>query len=236
MSDSTDFVRALAKAFNIPELRQLSFDLKIDSEELPCSDTKTELARELFLAAQRRASLGDLSMRCAELRPHVDWSRLLANYQEDQESLSQVARQKEENQAQVQVSMGNVSGSQINVAGGNLAITKGDAVSGVGKRSRLQLAFSTIYDEIDRGNYGSGVDREEVQSLVARLEAEIGRGERASPVKVERWLDYLAELAPGVHSQIIARLMKHNRDVSIAIQAVVQKISSEDDQPTSHSF
>jgi hypothetical protein len=58
--------------FNLPELRNLAFDLGINHEELP-GETLSDKGRELLAYCIRHGLLPALVRRCRELRPHAKW-------------------------------------------------------------------------------------------------------------------------------------------------------------------
>ncbi|MCB0156444.1 MAG: hypothetical protein KDF65_16725, partial [Anaerolineae bacterium] len=69
-SDVRIITRQLRERYNLPELRQLAFELEIDYENLP-GDTKADLARELVLHCQRRGKLHVLVEKVRGERPYL---------------------------------------------------------------------------------------------------------------------------------------------------------------------
>lgn len=70
--DAGLLVQQLRKQYNIPQLRQLAFEVGVDHEDIP-SETKTDLARELVLYCQRQGRLAVLERKVREERPDLDW-------------------------------------------------------------------------------------------------------------------------------------------------------------------
>ena len=62
----------LAAHFNEGELRDLSFELGVDYDDLP-GEGKTAKARELVVYHERRGLVRKLAERCYQLRPSVSW-------------------------------------------------------------------------------------------------------------------------------------------------------------------
>ena len=62
----------LARHFNLDELRQLCFDLKIEHEDVP-GDTRVAKAQSLVEYCLRHNRLPELGRRCRELRPKAAW-------------------------------------------------------------------------------------------------------------------------------------------------------------------
>lgn len=70
--DAGLLVQQLREQYNIPQLRQLAFEVGVDHEDIP-SETKTDLARELVLYCQRQGRLPVLERKVREERPDLDW-------------------------------------------------------------------------------------------------------------------------------------------------------------------
>lgn len=62
----------LKEGYNSVEIRNLSFQLGVDYDELS-GETRTDKARELITHLQRRGQLGALITHCAAERPHLPW-------------------------------------------------------------------------------------------------------------------------------------------------------------------
>lgn len=62
----------ITQHFDRNELHNLYFDLGLDVEEAR-DERKSELARHLIEACQRRGQLPDLLLLCQQQRPHVNW-------------------------------------------------------------------------------------------------------------------------------------------------------------------
>jgi tetratricopeptide (TPR) repeat protein len=76
-SDRNKLYELIGDSFSLDELRELSYFLGIDDEELPQA-TKGELIRELITYCERRGRLRDLLQRCVDLRPQVAWPNVAA--------------------------------------------------------------------------------------------------------------------------------------------------------------
>ncbi len=64
--------QTLKDSFDISELRDIAFDLNIDSQNLPAS-THGDLARELVAYCERRNRLSELVAKVEELFPDITW-------------------------------------------------------------------------------------------------------------------------------------------------------------------
>lgn len=77
----------LNQHFNDAELRQLTFDLGIEYENLPGEKTRIGKARSLVEHCLRHGRLPDLTTHCQQRRPKVTWpdgAALAAEWQQDQ--------------------------------------------------------------------------------------------------------------------------------------------------------
>jgi hypothetical protein len=109
-SMSKSLLDTISESFNMNELRQLCFAIGIDDEELPKSDTKSGMAMALIKYAWRRDILDSLIAECMRERPHIAWQQLDKTLPEDKDA-------PEELKSQFHVSTGNITNSQINIAG-----------------------------------------------------------------------------------------------------------------------
>ena len=75
MNMQAKFSRALSAYYSAGELKTLTFDLGVQSQEI-CSDhnNKRTLARDMVTYFKRRGRLQDLVNLAASHRPNVDWS------------------------------------------------------------------------------------------------------------------------------------------------------------------
>jgi nucleoside phosphorylase len=64
--------RVLDHYFNASELQTLCFELGIDHEQLAGAN-KSDKVRELITYAERHGRIGELELRCRQLRPHANW-------------------------------------------------------------------------------------------------------------------------------------------------------------------
>lgn len=72
--DQTELRDKLSIFFNLQELHNLCFDLKIMFENLS-GDTREEKARELVEYCFRHGQIQDLVEYCQKMRPHVSWEK-----------------------------------------------------------------------------------------------------------------------------------------------------------------
>lgn len=62
----------MADSFNLAEIRQICFDLKVNFEQLP-GETLDDKCRELYLFVERRGDLVRLVQACQTQRPEGNW-------------------------------------------------------------------------------------------------------------------------------------------------------------------
>ncbi len=109
------FIAAMTQTFNMSELRQICYELGIDNEELPQADTKSGLVISLLKAVQRHGRFEQLVAACDRERPFLPWSELAANLPEQVAGLPA-------DSPSMDINFGNVTNSQINIAGQNLNV------------------------------------------------------------------------------------------------------------------
>jgi hypothetical protein len=70
--DVVDLLKLLSDGFNLSELKDLSFRLGVDYENL-AGEGKQDKARELILYMQRNGRVLELVALCDQIRPNFDW-------------------------------------------------------------------------------------------------------------------------------------------------------------------
>jgi phage-related protein len=121
------------------------------------------------------------------------------------------------------ISVGKISGSQ------GVAIGRGARAtvqSGIGSKELSEL-FSAIYQKIETRSPDPEVEKEEITDQVKRIESEVARGEKAQPVKVERWLRNLAAMAPDIVDVTLATLTSPFAGISMAIRKIAHRVKEE---------
>jgi hypothetical protein len=67
------------------------------------------------------------------------------------------------------------------------------------------------------------VDKVELRSLAKRIEQEVKTGEAANAKKIERWLQFLAEMADDVFQVTVAALVHPVAGVTRGIQVIARR-------------
>lgn len=80
--DLFNLQQQLVDHFNLDELDELCFFLKIDFEEIP-GNTKTAKARELVKYCYRKRRIPEIVQRCTDLRPKEIWNQPTRIYERD---------------------------------------------------------------------------------------------------------------------------------------------------------
>lgn len=73
LNTRTTFHGQMAHSFNLDEIRQICFDLKVNYENLP-GETLNDKCRELYLYMERRGDLVILIATCQAERPGENWT------------------------------------------------------------------------------------------------------------------------------------------------------------------
>jgi hypothetical protein len=92
--------------------------------------------------------------------------------------------------------------------------------------AELAALFQTIYGEIDQRPSDSSVEPGELRETVQKIEQEVGKGEDANPDKVERWLRYLADLAPDILNVTVAALINPVTGVAAAVRVIARRFGT----------
>lgn len=118
--------------------------------------------------------------------------------------------------------VGTVSNSTFAVGSGSQA-TSSQGVSG----QDLATLFGSVYRLIESRPEKPDVDKDELQEMVRRIEAEAGKGEEGNPDKVRRRLKALADVAPDVLKVTAATLTNPVVGVASAIASVAERVLHE---------
>jgi hypothetical protein len=125
-----------------------------------------------------------------------------------------------------------VSGDQISVGESR------DSVQAIGRKAQasvthvvqnVELAreFERIQEQIAARPEDPDLDKEELSATVAQIEEEVGKGEEANPSKVERWLRFLAMMAPDILDVVLATLSGPIPGITTAIRKIAEKAKEE---------
>ncbi|AVH63775.1 MULTISPECIES: hypothetical protein [unclassified Nostoc] len=96
---------------------------------------------------------------------------------------------------------GNVEGSYIGVAGGDVKIATSQS-SGID----IRTLFDSVLDRVRKRPADPHVDITEIIGYIDNIRNEVASGQKANLTKLGRWLKHLAEIAPDIHEPIIAIL------------------------------
>lgn len=117
---------------------------------------------------------------------------------------------------------GNVDNSQVIAAGGNVWADKYTQK----EHNELAKAFTKIYEMLENRKNDPAVDKTEIKETVERIEIEAKKGEQASEPKIERWLNFLLEMAPDIFDVLVTTLASPITGASIVIQKIANKAKS----------
>ena len=87
--------------------------------------------------------------------------------------------------------------------------------------------FEVVYKQIEDRPKDPNVDKEELADTVQKIEKEAAKGEQANANKVERWLGFLADMAPDVLKVTAAALANPVAGVATAIRLIAEKAQAE---------
>lgn len=86
---------------------------------------------------------------------------------------------------------------------------------------QLADAFRTVYTSLEK--ISDPVLRSDAESLVKEIENEAQKGERADGAKVERWLRFLANIAPDIKDVVVSTLSNPLLGIGTVISKVIAK-------------
>ena len=87
--------------------------------------------------------------------------------------------------------------------------------------------FEPVYREIERRLDEPTVDKPELYDTARRIEAEVLKGNGASPDKISRWLKLYKEVAPDILALTTATLLNPDAAVSPAVRDVTLAFAPE---------
>jgi hypothetical protein len=94
--------------------------------------------------------------------------------------------------------------------------------------AELTTLFQALYQHIEKRPQTKIADKEEITETVQRIETEITQnGEQADQTRLQRWMDYLNNMAPDIVDVILSSL---GGPVSAA-SAVLRKVAERARQP-----
>lgn len=82
-------------------------------------------------------------------------------------------------------------------------------------------AFETIYGALQK--ISDPAVQQDAKDVVQKIESEIRKGDDADPSRVERWLKFLAEMAPDIKDVVVDTLSNPIKGISTVIAKVIAK-------------
>ncbi|MBZ0292386.1 MAG: hypothetical protein K8L99_07435 [Anaerolineae bacterium] len=120
------------------------------------------------------------------------------------------------------ITTGDIKGTGIAVGHGAKAIVQQYASSG----TELADSFRPIYEKIENREDDANVAKDEIAETVKKIEDETGSGE-PNIKKIERWLGFLANMAPDIFDVTVATLTNPIVGVGEIIRKVAVKARQE---------
>jgi hypothetical protein len=124
-----------------------------------------------------------------------------------------------------------ISGDQIHISDSHdsiMAVGRGarTTVTQVTELPELRREFKRIREHIQTRPDEPDLDKEELANTVEQIEAEVSKQEQANPNKVERWLKFLAMMAPDVLEVVLAALTGPIPGITAAIRKVAERVKA----------
>jgi hypothetical protein len=86
-----------------------------------------------------------------------------------------------------------------------------------------EALFEMVHQRIAERPEEPHVDKAEITTAVNTIQEELVKGEDASPTKIERWLNILAEMAPDILDVVLAALVNPPQAVAVVLRKVTDK-------------
>jgi hypothetical protein len=124
-----------------------------------------------------------------------------------------------------------ISGDQIHISDTHdsiMAVGRGarTTVTQVTELPELKREFEHIREHIQARPDEPDLDKKELATTVEQIEAEVSKQEQANPNKVERWLKFLAMMAPDVLEVVLAALTGPIPGITAAIRKVAERVKA----------
>ena len=114
-------------------------------------------------------------------------------------------------------SISNVSGGQINVAGGNIQATQSSDSGGL----TIAQAFELLNKKLEA--LPEGPNKAMAVTAVQGLKTESEKGDQADESKVEQWFKFLAQMAPDVLEVAAATFVNPIAGLGVAFKKIAEK-------------
>jgi hypothetical protein len=125
-----------------------------------------------------------------------------------------------------------VSGDQISVGEAR------DSIQAIGRKAQVTVThiehntvlareFERIQEQIAARPEDPDLDKEELSATVGQIEEEVNKGEEANPSKVERWLKFLAMMAPDILEVVLAALTGPIPGITAAVRVIAERVKAE---------
>lgn len=122
--------------------------------------------------------------------------------------------------ARQNVVRGNVDGILIQDSSGNITITQNVQAGS----SDVDALFAALRAYLAERQPAPGQPaNEEVEAVVATLESEAAKGEQADEGKLERWIRFLAGMAPDILDVIMASLGNPVSGIGMALKKIAER-------------
>lgn len=116
---------------------------------------------------------------------------------------------------------GGIHGGVVDTAGRDVNITVGATPE------QIRALFEPILRQVQARPEDPNVGREEIARQVEQIRDEAAKGEQANPSKVERWLRFLAEMAPDIWDVVVKTLSNPAAGIAEVIRKVATRARTE---------
>jgi hypothetical protein len=130
-------------------------------------------------------------------------------------------------------------GASTSISGDHITVGESrDSIQAIGRKAQVNVtqvvqnpdlarAFERIQEAIAARPDDPDLDKQELSTTVVKIEEELGKGEEANPSKIQRWLKFLAMMAPDILEVVLAALTGPIPGITAAVRVIAEKVKSE---------
>jgi hypothetical protein len=130
-------------------------------------------------------------------------------------------------------------GASTSISGDHITVGESrDSIQAIGRKAQVNVtqavqnpelarAFVRIQEHIAARPDDPDLDKQELSTTVGKIEEELGKGEQANPSKIQRWLKFLAMMAPDILEVVLAALTGPIPGITAAVRVIAEKVKSE---------
>ncbi len=121
------------------------------------------------------------------------------------------------------ITVGDISGGKGIAIGRSARATVTEGLGG----EEIARLFAEAYERIEARPADPDVDKQELTETVEKIQGEVARAEEANPKKLERWLKFLAGMAPDIFEVVASSLTSPAAGIAAVVRNVAERAQKE---------